>query len=61
MWRFLILLLLAGCATHAKHTSTWMLVMHTNVNIHISAVGRYEDDLIKRGGKWYILKRVRSE
>jgi hypothetical protein len=48
-------------ATHAKHTSTWMVVMHTNVNIHISAVGRYEDDLIKRGGKWYILKRVRSE
>ena len=48
-------------ATHAKHTSTWMVVMHTNVNIHISAVGRYEDDLIKREGKWYILKRVRSE
>jgi SnoaL-like protein len=48
-------------ATHAKHASTWMVVMHTNVNIHISAVGRYEDDLIKRGGKWYILKRVRSE
>ena len=47
--------------THARHTSTWMVVMHTNVNIHISAVGRYEDDLIKRGGKWYILKRVRSE
>ena len=38
-----------------------VVVMHTNVNIHISAVGRYEDDLIKRGGKWYILKRVRSE
>jgi hypothetical protein len=38
-----------------------MVVMHTNVNIHISAVGRYEDDLIKREGKWYILKRVRSE
>jgi SnoaL-like protein len=48
-------------ATHARHTSTWMVVMHTNVNIHISAVGRYEDDLIKRGGKWYILKRIRSE
>jgi hypothetical protein len=48
-------------STHARHTSTWMVVMHTNVNIHISAVGRYEDDLIKRGGKWYILKRVRSE
>jgi hypothetical protein len=48
-------------ATHARHTSTWMVVMHTNVNIHISAVGRYEDELIKRGGKWYIVKRVRSE
>jgi hypothetical protein len=48
-------------ASHARHTSTWMVVMHTNVNIHISAVGRYEDDLIKRGGQWYLLKRVRSE
>jgi hypothetical protein len=48
-------------ATHARHTSTWMVVMHTNVNIHISAVGRYEDELIKRGGKWYLMKRVRSE
>lgn len=35
--------------------------MHTNVNIHISAVGRYEDELVKRGGKWFIVKRVRSE
>jgi hypothetical protein len=47
--------------THARHTSTWMVVMHTNVNIHISAVGRYEDDLAKRGDKWFIVKRVRSE
>jgi hypothetical protein len=45
----------------AKHTSTWMVVMHTNVNIHISAVGRYEDTLVKRDGKWSILKRIRSE
>jgi hypothetical protein len=45
----------------ARHTSTWMVVMHTNVNIHISAVGRYEDTLVKRDGKWYILKRIRSE
>ncbi len=48
-------------ATHARHTSTWMVVMHTNVNIHISAVGRYEDELGKREGKWFIVKRVRSE
>jgi hypothetical protein len=48
-------------ARTAKHTSTWMVVMHTNVNIHISAVGRYEDTLVKRDGKWYILKRIRSE
>ena len=48
-------------ATHARHTSTWMVVMHTNVNIHISAVGRYEDELGKRDGKWFIVKRVRSE
>jgi hypothetical protein len=37
------------------------VVMHTNVDIHISAVGRYEDELVKRGGKWFIVKRVRSE
>jgi hypothetical protein len=48
-------------ATHAKHTSTWMVVMHTNKDIHISAVGRYEDELGKRDGKWFIVKRVRSE
>jgi hypothetical protein len=47
--------------THAHHTSTWMVVMHTNVNIHISAVGRYDDLLEKRDGKWLITKRTRSE
>ncbi len=29
--------------------------------LFLAAVGRYEDELIKRDGKWYILKRVRSE
>jgi hypothetical protein len=48
-------------ANNARHTSTWMVVMHTNVNIHISAVGRYEDELIKRDGKWLILERRRTE
>ena len=48
-------------ATTARHTSTWMVVMHTNVNIHISAIGRYDDTLEKRAGKWYIVKRVRTE
>jgi len=48
-------------ATHARHSSTWMVVMHTNVNIHISAVGRYEDEFEKRGGRWLIVKRIRSE
>jgi hypothetical protein len=38
-----------------------MVVMHTNVNIHISAVGRYDDELEKRAGKRWIVKRVRSE
>jgi hypothetical protein len=46
---------------HAKHWSTWMVVMKTNVNIHISAVGRYEDELEKRGGQWLIVKRRRIE
>ena len=40
---------------------TWMVVMHTNVNIHISAIGRYEDKLVKRDGKWLILERRRTE
>jgi len=45
----------------ARHTSTWMVVMHTNVNIHISAIGRYDDTLEKRNGQWLIAKRVRTE
>jgi hypothetical protein len=48
-------------AQTARHTSTWMVVMKTNVNIHISAVGRYDDQLAKRDGKWLIVKRVRTE
>ena len=47
--------------THARHWSTWMVVMHTNQNIHISAVGRYEDQLEKRDGKWLIVRRKRIE
>lgn len=45
----------------ARHTSTWMVVMKTNVDIHISAIGRYSDTLEKRSGKWLIVKRVRTE
>ena len=45
----------------ARHVSTWMVVMKTNVDIHISAIGRYEDELVKRDGEWLILRRVRSE
>jgi hypothetical protein len=45
----------------ARHTSTWMAVIKTNVNIHISAVGRYTDAIEKRNGKWYITMRVRTE
>jgi hypothetical protein len=48
-------------ATHARHSSTWMVVMHTNVDIHTSAIGRYDDELEKRDGKWLIVKRLRSE
>lgn len=47
--------------THAKAYANWMVVMHTNQNIHTSAIGRYEDDLIKQDGKWLIAKRVRRE
>lgn len=45
----------------ARHTSTWMVVMKTNVDIHISAIGRYEDTIEKRDGKWLIVKRIRTE
>ena len=45
----------------ARHTSTWMAVIKTNVDIHISAIGRYHDTMEKRDGKWYIAKRVRTE
>jgi len=45
----------------ARHVSTWMVVMKTNVDIHISAIGRYEDELEKRDGDWLIVRRVRSE
>jgi hypothetical protein len=48
-------------AKTARHTSTWMVVMMTNVNIHISAIGRYNDTIEKRDGKWLIVKRVRTE
>jgi ketosteroid isomerase-like protein len=48
-------------ATHARHWSTWMVVMKTNVNIHISAIGRYEDLLEKKDGKWLITSRKRIE
>ena len=45
----------------ARHTSSWMVVMKTNVDIHISAIGRYNDTLEKRHGEWFIVKRVRTE
>ena len=45
----------------ARHTSTWMAVIKTNVDIHISAIGRYNDTMEKRDGKWFIVKRVRTE
>ncbi len=45
----------------ARHTSTWMVVMKTNVNIHISAIGRYKDKIEKRDGKWLIVRRIRTE
>jgi hypothetical protein len=45
----------------ARHTSTWMVVMHTNENIHISAIGRYADTLKKIDGKWLIVNRTRTE
>jgi hypothetical protein len=47
--------------TSARHISTWLVVMKTNVDIHMSAVGRYEDELVKHGGEWLIAKRRRIE
>jgi hypothetical protein len=48
-------------ANTARHTSTWMVVIKTNVNIHISAIGRYNDTIEKHDSKWLIVKRVRTE
>ena len=45
----------------ARHISAWLVVMKTNVDIHMSAVGRYEDQLVKRNGEWLIAKRRRIE
>jgi len=45
----------------ARHTSTRMAVIKTNGNTHISAIGRYNDVLEKRDGKWFIAKLVRTE
>ncbi len=45
----------------ARHISTWMVVMKTNVDIHTSAIGRYEDELVKRNGEWLIARRRRIE
>lgn len=45
----------------ARHISTWLVVMKTNVDIHMSAVGRFEDELVKRNGEWLIAKRRRVE
>jgi hypothetical protein len=47
--------------TTAMHVSTWLVVMKTNVDIHMSAVGRYEDELVKRDGSWLISRRRRIE
>jgi hypothetical protein len=48
-------------ATHARHSSTWMVVMKTNVDIHTSAIGRFEDELENRDGQWLIVRRQRIE
>lgn len=48
-------------STHARHYANWMVVMRTNVDIHTSAIGRYEDDLVKLNGQWFIQRRIRKE
>jgi hypothetical protein len=48
-------------AKTARHSSSWMVVMKTNVDIHTSAVGRYEDELVKQDGQWLIKSRKRIE
>jgi hypothetical protein len=47
--------------TTATPVLAWLVVMKTNVDIHMSAVGRYEDDLVRRDGVWQIAKRRRIE
>lgn len=36
-------------------------IIKTNVDIHMSAVGRYEDELMKHRSEWLIAKRRRIE
>lgn len=48
-------------ANTARHTSTRRVVMHTNVNVHISAIGRYADVVKRIDGKWLIVNRTRTE
>ena len=45
----------------SRAIGTGLVVMKTNVDIHMSAVGRYEDELVKRDGTWLIAKRRRIE
>jgi len=42
------------------HISTQLVVIKTNVDIHMSAEGRYEDELMKRNGELLIAKRAGS-
>ena len=45
----------------AQRFTAWLVAMKTNVDIHMSAVGRYDDELVKRNGEWLIAKRRRIE
>ena len=47
--------------TTARHASTCMVEMHTNVNIHICAIVRYADTLKNIDGKWFVTNRTRTE
>jgi hypothetical protein len=41
----------------ALHQSYWMTVVGSDRDFRVASQGRYEDELVKRGGEWLIYRR----
>jgi 3-phenylpropionate/cinnamic acid dioxygenase small subunit len=42
----------------AYHRAYWMTVVGGGRDFRVAAQGRYEDELVKRGGEWLLLRRT---